>query len=138
MSSPFSTIEEFEGAIDGETAGAIYTFAANPGVNAIALLICVGLFLWFMVSTFSTRYTPSSMDKSISHLSVLLVAGMLTLLGMEQPRPGSQSDPVAASSQVTSDRRPSPVPVGLLGMLGLGLPTAAQKKGRYSGRRLRR
>ncbi len=138
MSSPFSTIEEFEGAIDGETAGAIYTFAANPGANAIALLICVGLFLWFMVSTFSTRYTPSSMDKSISHLSVLLVAGMLTLLGMEQPRPGSPSDPAATASPVTPDHRSSPVPVGFLGMLGLGLPAGIQRKGRYSGRRLRR
>ena len=60
MSSPFSTIEEFNNVLDGPTEGAIYTFANSPVINIIALLVAVGIFIWFMVATYTTHADPSS------------------------------------------------------------------------------
>lgn len=120
MSSPFSTFEEFEGAIDGSTGGAIYTFAHTPAVNAIVLLITVGLFFWFMVGTFATRYEESSLDRSINSLSVLILAGLLSLAGVEHSQTQRKNVTAQGSSQTPVLQHAAKTPVGLLGLMGLG------------------
>lgn len=128
MSSPFSTIEEFEGAIDGPTGGAIYTFANSPAINIILLLICVGLFLWFVVRTFSTHYEIPAVDKSLNHLSAFIVAGLLSLAGAEYRQPAQPTQPTAAPSGMVSDHRPGATSaLGLLGLMGVGLPAQRRR-----------
>ncbi|WP_035986571.1 hypothetical protein [Leptolyngbya sp. KIOST-1] len=134
MSSPFSTFEEFEGAIDGPTEGAIYTFAHSPAINAIALLICVGLFIWFLVRTFSTHYEVPAVDKSLSHLSAFIVAGLLSLAGAEYRQTTQPYQPTQAQTQTMPHRPGAKVALGLLGMASVGLPGrrgAARRQGRY-------
>lgn len=139
MSSPFSTFEEFEGALNGPTGGAIYTFANSPAINIIALLICVGLFLWFLVGTFTTHYKVPAVDKSLNHLSALIVAGLVSLTGAEYRQP-VQSNPTAAAPQQAVSHRPGArSALGLLGLVGVGLPTGqrSRRRGLYRNIRLR-
>lgn len=132
MSSPFATFEEFEGAIDGPTGGAIYTFANNPAINTILLLICVGLFLWFVVRTFTTHYEVSGVDKSLNHLSAFIVAGLVSLAGAEYRQTTQPQRPVDAQAQAVSHRPGPRSALGLLGLVGVGLPAArSRRKGRY-------
>ncbi len=133
MSSPFSTFEEFEGAIDGPTAGAIYTFANSPAINAIALIICVGIFLWFLVRTFSTHYEVPAVDKSLSHLSAFIVAGLLSLAGVEYRQPIQPTQSVETQPQAIAPRSGAKAALGLLGLAGVGLPTRSRsrRKGLY-------
>lgn len=139
MSSPFSTFEELEGAIDGPTGGAIYTFAHMPAVNTIALLICVGLFLWFAVATFSTHYEESSLDRSINNLSVLILAGLLSLAGVEQSQTQRTNVTAQGSSQAPVMQHAAKAPVGLLGLMGLGGSALRRSKSsRHSPARKRR
>lgn len=133
MSSPFATFEEFEGAIDGPTAGAIYTFANSPAINAIALVICVGIFLWFLVRTFSTHYEVPAVDKSLNHLSALIVAGLLSLAGVEYRQPPQSPQSVEAQPQAIAPRSSVKAALGLLGLAGVGLPvrTRSRRRGLY-------
>ncbi len=133
MSSPFATYEEFEGAIDGPTGGAIYTFAHNPTVNVIALLIGVGLFFWFLARTFKSHYDLPIADKALNHLSTFIVAGLLSLVGLEHRQAVPPSQPTASQAEVVA-QRPSVKPaLGLLGLVGVGLPTAARRRDRRKG-----
>jgi hypothetical protein len=133
MSSPFSTYEEFEGAINGPTGGAIYTFANSPTINAIALLICVGLFIWFLVRTFNTHYQVSGqvpgIDNSLNHLSALIVAGLLSLAGVEYRQTTQPNQPVEAHPQTVTHRPRAKAALGLLGLAGIGLPARSRSKG---------
>ncbi len=131
MSSPFSTIEEFEGAIDGATEGAIYTFYNSPVVNIIALLIGVVLFCWFIFKTFSTHYDLPGVDKSLNSLSVLLVAGLLSLTGAEYRQNRQSTQATEAIPQAVAYQQPTRTPLGLLGLVGIGLPSVRRTKGRY-------
>ncbi|MFQ4135175.1 hypothetical protein PGN35_002540 [Nodosilinea sp. PGN35] len=130
MSSPFSTFEEFEGAIDGPTAGAIYTFANSPAINAIALVICVGIFLWFLVRTFATHYEVPAVDKSLNHLSALIVAGLLSLAGAEYRQTPRPTQPAEARPQATAPHGGTRTALGLLGVAGIGLPTRLRSRRR--------
>ncbi|MGB3671216.1 MAG: hypothetical protein WA984_13965 [Phormidesmis sp.] len=65
MSSPFITIEEFNSATDGPTEGAIYTFANSPAINAIALVVAVGVFIWFLVATCMTHAQPPAVNPPV-------------------------------------------------------------------------
>ena len=137
MSSPFSTFEEFEAALDGPTEGAIYTFANAPAINAIALLICVALFIWFIVRTFTIHYDVPSVDSSLSHLSAFIVAGLLSLAGMEYRHPTQPHVPANAQQPVTiSPRQATRTPLGILGLAGIGLPLGqrTRRKRRYHRR----
>ena len=150
MSSPFSTIEEFNGAIDGPTGGAIYTFAKTPIINHIALVVAVGLFVWFIVSAYSTHREPgvehaadNGVDKSLKHLSMFIVAGLLSFVAAGHrysSRPEANVERTAQSvpqtrSYQTASRR---VPLGLLGMMSVGLPTFRRMIGQKSGKRRKR
>lgn len=132
MPSPFSTLEEFNAAIDGPTGGAIYTFAHTPAVNAIALLVSVGLFFWFIVATYSTHHELPTGNKSLNRLSSFIVIGLLSLVAADQiqqthrnRQPGhevTKTGPVQASRQVA--------PLALLGMVGIGLPRRGKSQRR--------
>ena len=150
MSSPFSTMEEFNGAIDGPTGGAIYTFAKTPIINHIALIVAVGIFVWFIISAYSTPHEPgvehtadNGVDKSLNHLSMFIVAGLLSFVAAGHryaSRPEAnvertaQNMPQARSYQTASRR----VPLGLLGMMSVGLPTFRQMIGQKAGKRRKR
>ncbi|PSR18329.1 hypothetical protein C8255_08035 [filamentous cyanobacterium CCP3] len=137
MSSPFSTFEEFEGAIDGPTGGAIYTFANNPAINTIILLICVGLFIWFLVRTFTTHYNVPAVDKSLNHLSAFIVAGLLSIAGAEYRQINQPYQPAEAQPQATVQRSGARSALGLLGLASVGLPLrsrstkASRRRGLY-------
>lgn len=133
MSSPFSTIDEFQGAIDGPTGGAIYTFASSPAVNTIALLIGIGIFFWFLSKTFSTRYEANAVDKSLNHLSAFIVAGLLSLAGAEYRQTHQPPSPTEAQPQAVSPRPGAAAALGLLGMVGVGMPARQRqrRKGLY-------
>lgn len=132
MSSPFATYEEFEGAIDGPTGGAIYTFAHTPTINVIALLIGVGLFFWFLTKTFKSHYDLPIPEKALNHLSTFIVAGLLSLAGLEHRQSVQPHQPTAQAEAVS--QRPSPkAALGLLGLVGIGLPVRQRqrRKGLY-------
>ncbi|MGG6240425.1 hypothetical protein ACQ4N7_17510 [Nodosilinea sp. AN01ver1] len=137
MSSPFSTYEEFEGAIDGPTGGAIYTFANSPAINTILLLICVGLFIWFLIRTFKTHYEVPAVDKSLNHLSAFIVAGLLSLAGAEYRQTPQPHQATEAQPQAMMQRPGAKSALGLLGLAGVGLPLrsrstkASRRKGLY-------
>jgi hypothetical protein len=128
MASPFSTLEEFNAAIDGPTGGAIYTFAHTPAINNIALLVCVGIFIWFIVATYSPGHHLPSVDKSINRLSSFIVIGLLSLVAADQiqktHQPSQAESPKATLAQ--SSRRAAPL--ALLGMTGIGLPKLRRSK----------
>lgn len=130
MTSPFSTLEEFNAAIDGPTGGAIYTFANAPAINAIALIVSVGIFLWFIVATYSKHHEFPSVDKSINRLSSFIVFGLLSLVAADQiqqnhqPRQSAQAAP--KTRLVQSSKRVAPL--ALLGMAGIGLPRKRRKR----------
>lgn len=131
MSSPFSTIEEFNGAIDGPTEGAIYTFANTPIVNILALLVAIGIFVWFIVATYSI-HVPSpatTVDKSLNHLSSFIVIGLLSLVAADHRqtvRSDHTTQATAQPSVLQSSGRAAPF--ALLGMMGIGLPTSRRQK----------
>ncbi len=134
MSSPFSTLEEFNSAIDGPTEGAIYTFANAPVINMIALLVAVALFVWFIVSAYTTHAKPVTVDRSLERLSSFIVIGLLSLVAADYPRSvRSEQTPQAAVPTRTVDSSRRAAPLGLLGMVGLGLPGVSRSKAR-SGR----
>ncbi|EKU99061.1 hypothetical protein Lepto7375DRAFT_8409 [Leptolyngbya sp. PCC 7375] len=124
MPSPFSTLEEFNAAIEGPTGGAIYTFAHTPAINAIALVVSVGLFIWFIVATYATNHHLPSLDKSINRLSSFIVFGLLSLVAADQiQQPHRHTEPTQKAPKTTlaqSSRRAAPL--ALLGMAGIGLP----------------
>lgn len=105
MSSPFSTIEAFRNAIASPTEGAIYTFAHRPTINYLALLMAVGIFVWFVCRAFSTHaVTPARFDKSLNRLSSLIVVGVMSVIAailFAEPR--SPADMASAGRDV-SDR----------------------------------
>lgn len=132
MSSPFATYEEFEGAIDGPMGGAIYTFAHTPTINVIALLIGVGLFVWFLARTFKSHYDLPIPEKALNHLSTFIVAGLLSLAGLEH-RQSVQPQQPAPRAEAVAQRPTSKATLGLLGLVGVGLPLRQRqrRKGLY-------
>ena len=142
MSSPFSTIEEFNGALDGPTGGAIYTFADKPALNNIALLVSVGIFIWFIVKTYTSHADPSApesgIDASLNRLSSFIIIGLLSLVAADY----RQGQPAAAVRQVEATRTESirhssrrAAPLGLLGMVSAGLPSLRANRKRNSRRK---
>jgi hypothetical protein len=133
--SPFTTIEEFKGATDGPTEGAIYTFAQNPTLNNIALVIAVGLFVWFIISTYATHHRVAPLDKSLSRLSSLIIVGFLSFVSADYRSPPRPAKPTQTQHTAVLRRAPS---LSLLGLLGLGLPLVLRPKSRQRKKRYQR
>ncbi|MEM9976615.1 MAG: hypothetical protein AAF808_03205 [Cyanobacteria bacterium P01_D01_bin.2] len=132
MTSPFSTLEEFNAAIDGPTGGAIYTFAHTPAINAIALVASVGIFVWFIVATYASNHELPSVDNSINRLSSFIVIGLLSLVAADQLQQTHQNRQSAQTAPKTRLARSSrrAAPLALLGMAGIGLPRRGKSQRR--------
>ncbi|MEL6383748.1 MAG: hypothetical protein AAFQ89_15090 [Cyanobacteria bacterium J06626_18] len=130
--SPFETWEDFEGAIDGPTGGAIYTFADRPALIAIMIIVAALVFLYFLYAAFHISSGESS-AKSPPTLGLLLVAGaasaMATLyegvVEKTSVQHASRSDEV---SQPTKQSRK--LPLAMIGMTGLAGVVKRKKPGR--------
>lgn len=135
--SPFKTWEEFEGAIDGPTGGAIYTFADRPALIAIMLVVAALLFVYFLYAAFHISAGEST-AKPPGTLAMLIVAGaasaMTSLYEGLTDQPASQQ--ARRGGEVTRLAQSSPrhLPAALVGMAGLLGGTKRSK----SGRRVRR
>jgi len=145
MSSPFSTIEAFNSAADGPTEGAIYTFANAPLINNIALLASVGIFCWFIISTYTAHAKPPAVDKSLDRLSSFIVIGLLSLLVAEHEPSARTEQAVQNTTQrktqiAVAQSSMRAAPFGLLGMVSMGIPAfrrSKKRKERYSPSRSR-
>ena len=119
--SPFKTWEEFEGAVDGPTGGAIYTFADRPALIGIMVVVAALVFVYFIYASFHISGGKSS-AKSPPMLGMLLVAGAASAMTalyegfteresvQQASRSGEVSQPVKQSRKL---------PLAMLGMTGL-------------------
>ena len=139
MSSPFSTIEEFNNVLEGPTEGAIYTFANAPIINILALLAAVGIFVWFIVATYTTHAEPTSVNKSLDRLSSFIIIGLLSFVAADYRQAARSDRPTASTghrvTNLASAKRT--LPLGLLGMIGAGLPIGRQFKRKVGNRKRR-
>ncbi len=135
MSSPFSTIEEFNNAIDGPTEGAIYTFANAPAINMIALMVAAVIFIWFIIASYTTHThdEPPTVDRSLERLSSFIVIGLLSLVAADYSRTVHRDQTQASVPAKTAQSARKAAPLGLLGMVGIGLPGLRRGKSRSSG-----
>ncbi len=79
MTSPFSTFQEFS-----EAKGAIYTFADNPTMITILLLICLGITIYFFYAAFAIKQKTKP---DTTALSALILAGCVSLSSFLLPAP---------------------------------------------------
>ncbi|MEM9904656.1 MAG: hypothetical protein AAF921_06505 [Cyanobacteria bacterium P01_D01_bin.44] len=136
--SPFTTLEEFNGAIDGPTGGAIYTFANTPAINNIALLVSVGLFIWFIARTYAPHHNLPTVDRSLNSLAMFIVAGLFSLIVADyQHRPQTEHSAQRSGTPSRLSHQSKRVPLGLLGLTSLGMPTfrRAKNKRRWKAKR---
>lgn len=142
MSSPFQTLDEFKQAADGPTEGAIYTFANNPGVIGVALVVCVLPLLWFIYASYAIKADKSEASDPMN-LSVLIIAGLASLFGSlghgdshsrESVREASLRRDTRATVSTTHRQLK---PIALLGMAGSALPLFRRTR-KSSQRKLRR
>lgn len=122
--SPFQGWEAFEGAIEGPTAGAIYTFADRPVLIGIMIVVAALIFLYFIYASFhisSGRSTP----KSPPVLGLLLVAGAASAMtslyeGVMEREAGRQTARSVPSQVAAPTARKMPLAMfGLTGVVGL-------------------
>ena len=134
--SPFKTWEEFDGAIDGPTGGAIYTFADRPALIGIMVVVAALVFIYFIYASFNMRAGESN-AKSPPMLGLLLVAGAASAMtslyeGFTERGNVQKASRSAEVAQVVKPSRKSPVAMlGMLGMVGIS------KRKRSSHRRMR-
>jgi hypothetical protein len=129
MSSPFKTLEEFQQAKDGPTEGAIYTFATNPSLITIALLLSVLLLFWFIYASYATRTDKPAANPV--NLSLLIVAGLASLFSSFYPAESHTPNQASVRREARSTMNPSrqSMPFALLGLASSILPMS------YRGRR---
>ncbi|MEM9008529.1 MAG: hypothetical protein AAGE59_34090 [Cyanobacteria bacterium P01_F01_bin.86] len=134
--SPFKTWEEFEGAIDGPTGGAIYTFADRPALIGIMVFVAALIFLYFIYASFHISSGHSS-AKTPPVLGMLLVAGAASAMaslyeGFTERKTVHQA---SRSSEVSQVAKPSQkMPAALLGVVGM---VGVSKRKRSLNRRIR-
>jgi len=131
--SPFDSWEAFEGAVDGPTGGAIYTFADRPALIGITIVVAALVFLYFIYASFCIK-SGNSNAKSPPVLGLLLATGAASAMasfyeGVTERGAVQQASPPGQSRLTKQARK---VPVALLGMTGL-----AGVSGRKRPRRLR-
>lgn len=133
--SPFQTWEEFEGAIEGPTGGAIYTFADRPALIGIMVVVAALVFLYFIYASFHIS-SGQSTAKSPTVLGMLLVAGAASAMaslyeGFTERGTTQQAARGQEVSQVTETSRR--LPAAMVGMVGL----FGASKRKKSNRRIR-
>ncbi|MEM6522124.1 MAG: hypothetical protein AAF722_22665 [Cyanobacteria bacterium P01_C01_bin.70] len=133
--SPFQTWEEFEGAVDGPTGGAIYTFADRPALIGIMVVVAALVFLYFLYAAFHIS-SGESTAKPPSALGLLLVAGAASAMtalyeGFTEQKPVRQAARSGEVAQASTSSRQ--LPAAMVGMLGL----VSVSKRKKSSRRIR-
>lgn len=136
--SPFQTWEEFEGAIDGPTGGAIYTFADRPALIGIMIVVAALAFLYFIYASFSISGGKST-AKSPPVLAMLIVAGAASAMaslyeGFTERGAVQQASRSGETSQVA--KQSSKVPMALLGMTGLAGLSGRKRRTKASAAKL--
>ncbi len=122
--SPFQGWEEFEGAADGPTGGAIYTFADRPALIGIMVIVSALIFLYFIYASFHISGGEST-AKSPGVLGLLLVAGAASAMtslyeGINEQKSVRQAARPGEVTQVTKTARQLPAAmVGMMGMVGV-------------------
>ncbi len=118
--SPFDSWEAFEGAVDGPTGGAIYTFADRPALTGIMIVVAALIFIYFLYATFNIK-AGHSQAKSPPMLGLLLLAGASSVMvsvyeGVAERR----VNPQTSRSAETGSMSPAPkLPAALVGMAGI-------------------
>lgn len=124
MSSPFQTLEEFKQATDGPTEGAIYTFANNPGVIGIAIVVCVLPLLWFIYASYTLKAGEPETRNPVN-LSVLIVAGLASLFGSLSHGDSQTAQEAAVrrdGKTTVSAHQRTTAPIAFLGLASGALP----------------
>ena len=132
MSSPFTTIEAFNNAADGPTEGAIYTFAQAPIFNYIALIVAVGLFVWFIIKAYGSHATSPDVKQSNNHLLLLLIAGLLSSFAADikpsiRPSKIQRSYRTLSYPKIPASQRTANL--FSLGLLGMVTPGGTSRRG---------
>ena len=137
--SPFSTWEEFEGAIDGPTGGAIYTFADRPALIGVMIFVAALVFIYFLYSAFNIKNGHST-AKSPQVLAVLMLVGAASAMTSlyenvrgNDTRRASDRYEVAQSTQSSRSK-----PAALLGMAGIAGMSKRKRIQKARSRRRRR
>ncbi|KAM3112427.1 hypothetical protein [Phormidesmis sp. 146-33] len=110
MPSPFSTFKEFS-----ETKGPIYTFANNPTMIGILLLISVAISLYFIYASFTMQ--DGSKSKNPAILSILVLASVGSMISSWVQ---TAKDSTTADRRVRSEMQANWQPLAMLGLLGTG------------------
>jgi hypothetical protein len=135
--SPFANWAEFESALDGPTSGAIYTFADRPALNGIALVVAALVFIYFLYSTFHTKYNDEP-HTSPTSLGAVILAGMVSLASAVYD--GYAAKEVREASTRRSDteaiaKGQRQMPAFLAGLVGLGAAAPSAQRKRSKRRR---
>ncbi|PSB35700.1 hypothetical protein [Stenomitos frigidus] len=132
MTSPFATFKDFS-----EAKGPIYTFANNPTIIALLLLICLGMTVYFIYASFDLKQGDEQ-SKSPIALSLLLVAGAASLLGsVFHAQPTRQPEASQRSQSTQQQELKHWQPLAMLGLTGFGSSLLGLKGKRRSSRRKR-
>ncbi|MEM6425778.1 MAG: hypothetical protein AAGF66_18605 [Cyanobacteria bacterium P01_H01_bin.119] len=135
--SPFQTWEEFEGAIDGPTGGAIYTFADRPALIGIMVAVAALLFLYFIYASFHIS-SGESTAKSPKMLGLLLVAGMASAMaslyeGVSEQNKVRQASRSGEVTQVAQTNRQLPAALfGMVGLFGISKSKSSKRRRRLN------
>lgn len=121
--SPFGTWEEFEGAIDGPTGGAIYTFADRPALIGVMVFVAALIFLYFLYVAFNVKNGHST-AKSPQVLAILMLVGATSAMTSlyENVRSNDTrrvSDRYEVGQLTQSSRSESAALLGMIGMAGV-------------------
>lgn len=127
MTSPFKTYQEFS-----EAEGAIYTFANNPAMIGILLILCTAILLYFIYMSYTMKQTSSS--PSSASLGALLLASALSLAGLTQTSHAPRHTPEATKRQPSAERTAKRTlqPLALFGMVGIGTTAFKRERNRKS------
>lgn len=136
--SPFQTWEEFEGAIEGDTGGAIYTFADRPALIGIMIVVAALAFLYFIYASFNISGGKST-AKSPPVLGMLIVAGAASAMaslyeGLTERSAVQQASRTGEAAQV--EKPANQVPMALLGMTGLAGITGRKRRTKANAAKL--
>lgn len=116
MTSPFSTFEEFSSA-----EGPIYTFANNPTVIAILLIISALISIYFFYASYMMKQDHSKAP-DVSAIGLLLVAGFASMMGTLLNPQSDRREAVNPrhSHEMRAERPSAWQPLAFLGLMGLG------------------
>ncbi len=127
--SPFSTFEEFSSA-----KGPIYTFANNPSIISILLILGALIAVYFVYASFFMKQeSPPTPD--IKAIGLLLVAGFASVMGTLLHPQSEHREAANQRYSQESHARQNWQPLALLGMIGLGGASLGQRLGQKAGQK---